>query len=90
MSRHQLSPLNPAYEVAVGWDRPLRTFFAHVIDTSADEADDGRTVLWIRTDAGAVPDPAMDVQAVAPYAVIPAELEQTLRGDWAASVQQYR
>ncbi len=90
MSRHRLSALNPVHEIAVGWDRPLCTFFAHVIDTSADESDDARTVLWIGTDTGAVPDPITAIQAVEPYAAVPAGLEQMLRADWAASVQRHR
>ncbi len=90
MSRHELVPLNPAHEVAVGWDRPLHTFFAQVLDVEADEDSDDRMILWIGADFGAVPDPATAVDAVRPFAVIPADLVQVLRIEWAASVQRHR
>lgn len=90
MSRHHLVALNPAHEVVVGWDRPLRTFFAQVTNVAADEASDERTVLWIGCATEAVSDPALAVHALQPYAVIPADLVQTLQGDWSASVQRHR
>lgn len=52
MSRHHLVALDPAHEVVVGSDRPLRTFFAQVTDVTADEDSDARTVLWIGGDRG--------------------------------------
>lgn len=90
MSRHHLVAVDPAHEVVVGWDRPLRTFFAQVTNVIADEDSDARTVLWIGGGREEVPNPATAVHAVAPYAAVPADLVQTLRSDWAASVQQHR
>ena len=73
MSRHDLTPFDPAHEVVVGWDRPLDTFFAQVIDTTTDEDSDAREVLWIGTDFCEVPDPAAVIAAVAPFAAVPAD-----------------
>lgn len=90
MSRHHLIALDPAHEVVVGWDRPLRTFFAQVTNVAADEESNEWTVLWIGCAMEAVSDPALAVHALQPYAVIPADLVQTLQGDWSASVQRQR
>lgn len=90
MSRHVLIPLNPTHSVAVGWDRPLRTFFAQVIDEAADEEGDERTVLWIGSTYKEVPVPELAVKAVASFAVIPPKLVQELRDEWGASVRHHR
>lgn len=47
MSRHQLDSFNPVHEVAIGWDPPMHTYFAQVLDTTASEESDAYEVLWI-------------------------------------------
>lgn len=47
MSQYRPKPKDPNHLVLIGWDPPLNTFFAHVIDESKDEDDDQRDVLWI-------------------------------------------
>ena len=61
MSRHELVPLDRAHQVVVGWDRPLHTFFAQVLDVAADEDGDTRTVLWVGGEFGAclIPRPSL-------------------------------
>jgi len=81
MSRHDLTPFNPAHETVVGWDPPLRTFFAQVLDTTADEEDANYEVLWIGTRFREVPDPATVIAAVAPFASVPADLPGQLARD---------
>ena len=81
MSRHNLDPLNPTHEVVVGWDRPLDTFFAQMIDTTADDESDAREVLWIGTDLCEAPDPAAVLAAVAPFAFVPPDLLDQLARD---------
>jgi len=72
MSRHELDPLNPAHEEVVGWDPPLRTYFAQVLDTAGDEESGACEVLWIGTGFREVADPAAVLAAVAPFASVPA------------------
>lgn len=40
--------LDEARELVVGWDPPLRTFFAQVYDTSVDE--DENPIVWLGAD----------------------------------------
>ena len=81
MSRHDLAPLNPAHEVVTGWDPPMRTFFAQVFDTAADEGSSAYEVLWIGTRFHEVPNPATVIAAVAPFAAVPAGLLDQLARD---------
>ena len=81
MSHHNLTPTNPTHDVVVGWDGPLDTFFAQVIDTTADEESDAREVLWIGTGFCEAPDPATIIAAVAPFATVPAGLLAQLARD---------
>ena len=66
---------------------PLHTFFAQILDATADEDGDNRTILWIRGEFGAVPDLATVVKAVHPFDAIPVRLAQTLQSERTASVQ---
>lgn len=66
MSHHRLTPSSghPGYVIAVGWDRALNTYFAHVWDET--ENGDG-TVLWIGPTTAPITDPVEAVDAVRPY-----------------------
>jgi hypothetical protein len=48
MSRYEYTPPRwPAHtSLAVGWDPPLATFFAQVMDDSISE-DDDRVIVWV-------------------------------------------
>jgi hypothetical protein len=47
MSRHAIPALDPRHKVIVGWDHPLQTYFAQVIDRAAEGAgSDDKMVLW--------------------------------------------
>lgn len=81
MSRHDLIPFDPAHEVALGWDPPMRTFFAQVFDTAGDEDDGTYEVLWIGTRFQEVLNPATVVTAVAPFASVPGNLLDQLAHD---------
>src|SRR3546814_12595709 len=85
MSRSPLTPLDsaarevPGLEVAVGWDRPLATYFAIVSgeDEPGDEdaEDDADPVLlWLGTTYGEILDPASIISAVARFAILPDDL----------------
>lgn len=81
MSRHDLIPFDPVHEVVVGWDPGLATFFAQVLDTTADEESGAYDVLWIGTDFHEVLNPASVVAAVAPFATVPDGLLDQLARD---------
>lgn len=81
MSRHDLTPFDPAHEVTVGWDPPLRSYFAQVLDTAGDEEDGTYEVLWIGIRLQEVLNPAAVIAAVAPFASVPADLLGQLARD---------
>ncbi|GGN39789.1 hypothetical protein FHR83_006641 [Actinoplanes campanulatus] len=72
MTRHELTS-DGGFEVVVGWDRPLNTFFAQVFDVHKPEDD--AEVLWIGVSLREIHDPQQVIDAVRPYAQIPADLE---------------
>lgn len=78
MSRHELSA-HDGYSVVVGWDPPLCTFFAQVWDQHKPEDDD--EVLWIGFTPGEIRDAKQVVDAVRPWAKIPAGLVDKLTAD---------
>ena len=48
MSRHEIPAKDPRHKVIVGWDHPLLTYFAQVIDRAKEDAgEDEKFVLWI-------------------------------------------
>ena len=81
MSRHEMDPLNPMHEVTVGWDPPMHTYFAQVLDTAADEESDAREVLWIGTGFREVLSPAAVIAAGALFAFVPDDLPGQLARD---------
>ena len=81
MSRHELDPINPAHEVVLGWDPPMCTYFAQVLDSTAGEESDAYEVLWIGIRFQEVLNPASVVAAVAPFATVPADLLGQLARD---------
>lgn len=90
MSRHILKPRPEAPDVlraTVGWDRPLQTFFAQVF-TRSDDADDdeGNIFVWLGTEPGELPTAEAALAVLAPYALIPAELEAVLIAEMTATI----
>ena len=81
MSRHDLTPFDPGHEVIVGWDPPLQTFFAQVLDAFDAEEGDAYTVVWIGTGLHEMLNPATVIAAVAPFASVPADLLAQLARD---------
>ncbi|WP_022676950.1 hypothetical protein [Novosphingobium sp. B-7] len=83
MSRYSLKPLrqrSDLFEVAVGWDSGLGTFFVMVFGV-ADAGRDPAVRHW----QGGQPGQIVTVEelraAIAPYTELPAELEIRLRAD---------
>lgn len=81
MSRHQLDSFNPVHEVAIGWDPPMHTYFAQVLDTTASEESDAYEVLWIGTRFQEVLNLATVITAVTPFATVPPDLLGQLAQD---------
>ncbi|MFJ5120945.1 hypothetical protein [Kitasatospora sp. NPDC088548] len=85
MSRRQLKPLPDAENlaIAIGWDGPLSTFYAQVLDIEADEED--QEVLWEGTDPYQHPDPRPLIDLLRRYAEIPDGLADDLNRDAASA-----
>lgn len=89
MSRHSLVPLpgrGAIYEIAIGWDRPLGTFFVIVFGTpgsdgSASDRDELTPLLWEGTVPGALSTPDAAIALASSYAVIPDGLAAQLAAD---------
>ncbi|MCA1191353.1 MULTISPECIES: hypothetical protein [unclassified Saccharopolyspora] len=72
MSRHELPARSPEYDVIVGWDAPMSTFFGLVLDAEGTPVVD-RGDLTDRIAA-----PGVVLAAVRDYAVIPPGFEHEL------------
>lgn len=95
MSRHSLQPLRglgAIYEVAIGWDRPLATFFVIVFGVPddgddedgvarGDHGDELSPLLWEGTAPGALATPEAAIALAASYAIIPDALAARLAAD---------
>jgi hypothetical protein len=68
MSNYSFKGNNPNHEVMVGWDPPLNTYFAHVLDVSKNEDDNGRDLLWIGCTPNEIHDLETITRELAPYA----------------------
>lgn len=77
MSRHELQARG-SFEVVVGWDPPLSTFFAQAWDLTKDEDDPAAELVWIGCTPGEIRDPQQVCDAVAEWADIPDGLVQEL------------
>jgi len=67
MSQYHLKAKDPIHTVMFGWDPPMNTFFAHVIDTEKDEDDEGRDVYWVGCHYQEIHDADVLLKGLAPY-----------------------
>ncbi len=90
MSRHIIQAREAArFEIIVGYDAPLHTFFAQVKDREVlaraedDESsvDEDYFALWVGTSLNEIPTVESLANALAPYADLPDEGRETLRRD---------
>lgn len=89
MSRHILPPRAGHPDVicaAVGWDRPLQTFFAQVCFRTEEEPEEGEALIWQGTEPGELPTPEAAIAVVAPYVEVPADLAERLAADMGATI----
>lgn len=81
MSTYQVPPREENHEVVLGWDPPLNTFFLHVIDTTKNEDDPERDVIWIGCKPKEIHDLEVIIAAVLPYSVVSEEMWAQLYRD---------
>ncbi len=81
MSRYTIPPFNPDFEIVIGWDRPLRSFFAQVMDTRLAPGDDGYMRLWIGGTFDEIQNPEELRGPISAYTDITDEMLAMLRAD---------
>ena len=77
MSRHQLPTKSPRWQVFVGWDPTLQSFFAQVYDTKGEE--DEQPFIWLGADKRVTWHDI--IQAISRYAVVSLETAERLVED---------
>lgn len=85
MSRYKLVPKDKRYEVAVGYDNPLETFFATVIDLEKDEEE--ADILWLGGTPGEVKQVTELIEPLKPYADIPNYVLERMLEDYEARTE---
>lgn len=92
MSRHDFEQTDPVtsidYEITVGWDRPMQTYFAQVYAFEKGASSAPEPILWIGTGFCEHPEPENVIDAVRPYLTIPDNLHTILRADREATRNQ--
>ena len=90
MSRHVIPGLNTTHEVFVGWDKPMQTYFAQVLEEGPLDADGEQQddivhfQTGMRFDQHKTPDAVRDL--IRPWAVVDDATMDTLRADQANSL----
>jgi hypothetical protein len=86
MSRYTTPSFDPNYEITVGWDWPMRTYFAQVKDIRQAEGDEGFMRVWIGTSFDEIQTPEDLSPPIANYGKLPEEITATLRADRAITI----
>ena len=81
MSRYTIPSFDPNYEIIVGWDWPMRTYFAQVKDTPKEEGDEGFMLVWIGTPFDEIQAPEELSPPIVRYGNLPEEITTALRTD---------
>jgi hypothetical protein len=79
-SRYDFPGHNPNHQISVGWDAPLTTFFAQVLDSSSDDHED-EPILWLGLEPMQIPTCEMLIKELAEVATIPPDILQNLEND---------
>jgi hypothetical protein len=75
MSQYFIAGYEDHHQVIIGWDQPMRTFFASVIDTVAEENEEEESVLlWLGTKYDEYKDINDLAVSLADYAIIPDDI----------------
>ena len=81
MSRYTIPAHAPHLTCVVGYDPPLGTFFAQVIDPTQPEDDERHVPLWVGTDVEEIVSVAALVTALSDWAVRPESITAQLAAD---------
>jgi len=81
MSRHVFTGLRGENTIAIGWDRPLETFFVQVLGPHPTLEGEEEVLFWKGTDIRELPTAADALAAARPWALLPADLGATLETD---------
>ena len=82
MSRYAIAAQDPRYEVIVGWDPPMQTYFGQVFLMTIEE-DDEACVLWVGLEVQALTTVAALQEVLQAYATLPAAVVAQLEHDQA-------
>ena len=83
MSRYTVGGNRPELSIVVGWDKPLRSYFAQVWDGGSPGT--GGLRLWIRAGPDRVSTPEERAELVAPYGDIPEDVSEHLDDEYDAA-----
>lgn len=81
MSRYDFAGKGVASSVAIGWDRPLSTFFVQVMQPHPRIEGEEATYIWKGATPGELPTAAAAIAVVAEYADLPNDLGAMLETD---------
>ncbi|GLK44530.1 MULTISPECIES: hypothetical protein [Novosphingobium] len=81
MSRYDFAGKGVASSVAIGWDRPLATFFVQVMQPHPRIEGEEATYIWKGAAPGELPTAAAAIAIAAEYADLPEDLGATLETD---------
>lgn len=81
MSRHVFPGLRGENTVAIGWDRPLETFFVQVLGPHPTLESEEEVLFWKGTDLRELPTAADALAAARPWAILPRDFGATLETD---------
>jgi hypothetical protein len=82
MSRHEIPARDQAHKVIVGWDQPLLTYFAQVIDRAKEDAgEDDKFMLWVGCSLREIYEIEDLERRLYRYAELSSEISSTLYGD---------
>lgn len=84
MSRYTVTAIDPRYSIELGWDAPMTTFFAQVLDSTIDidEEEVDPIVLWVGDSDMAIPTIDQLQAAIASYAILSPEVIEQLQADY--------
>jgi hypothetical protein len=91
MSRYLISAIHSEHRIVVGWDSPLASFFAEVIDQNLEaaiaqgecsEEEVDPTLLWVGAIPGEIPTLEQLQAAIAPFAVLSNDTIEQLQADY--------
>lgn len=80
MSRHTIPSFDQRYEIVVGWDFPMNTYFAQVIDSEAG-ADEDHCCVWIGLSFDEIQNPEELRAPIATYGILTDDVIAILRAE---------